>query len=207
MAQVTHGIRSILSIPSIYDLMQDLAGATRNRRIFCSQYLRASSGDVVLDIGCGTGAILGFLPGGVDYHGFDLSEQYIALARERYGERATFHCRDVNDAVASDMPPCDLAMACGLLHHLDDDEAMRLMGSIHRWLKPGGRLLTIDGCFHPDQGAIARWFLRSDRGRNVRTAEQYLALARPAFGEAVTVHVRHDLNHIPYTHAILECRK
>lgn len=207
MAQITDGIRSVLSVPSIYDFMQDLVGATRNRRTFCREYLRVAPGDTVLDIGCGTGAILDFLPEGVNYHGFDLSSEYIALARQRFAGRGTFHCRDVNDVDEAEIQPCDVAMACGLLHHLEDDEAIRLMAGIHRWLKPGGRLVTNDGCFHPDQGAIARWFLKSDRGRNIRTIEEYVALARLHFGDGVIAHVRHDMNRIPYTHAILECRK
>ena len=206
MAQITSGIRSVLSFSSAYDLMQNLAGARRGRELFCRDYLRPKSGDAILDIGCGTAAILDTLPADINYFGFDLSESYIAAAEAKYGARGHFFCRDINDLDEGTLPPCNLAITSGLLHHLDDQEARFLLGNIHRRLAPGGRLVTIDGCFHPDQSYAAYLMLKADRGQNIRTAEAYAELVRPFFGKIV-VHVRHDMNRIPYTHAILECTK
>jgi len=206
MTQITHGVRGILTFSAIYDLMQNVAGAKRGRETFCRDYLRVKSGDVVLDIGCGTAAILDSLPVDIRYFGFDLSSEYIAAAKERYGIRGDFHCRNINAVAADELPPCDIAITSGLLHHLDDDEAKSLIANIHRRLNTGGRLITIDGCFHPGQSLAARMILKADRGQNVRTIDGYADLARSSFAQ-VSVNIRHDMNRIPYTHAILECTK
>jgi SAM-dependent methyltransferase len=95
-------------------------------------------------------------------------------------------------------------IAHGVLHHLDDDQARTLFRVARRALKPGGRLVTYDGCFTPDQSAAARFVVSLDRGRHVRTREAYERLARGEFSEVRTF-VRHDLVRIPYTHLIMEC--
>src|SRR5205823_7002829 len=94
--------------------------------------------------------------------------------------------------------------ATGVLHHLDDKEAIDLFQVARAALKPGGKLITFDGCFCEGQSRIARYLLERDRGKFVRTAEAYVALARKAF-ENVEVTLRHDLLRLPYSHIIMKC--
>jgi len=72
-------------------------------------------------------------------------------------------------------------------------------------LDAGGRLVTSDPCFQPDQSAAARFIISGDRGRYVRSPEAYEAIARTVFDD-VTVHVRHDMLRVPYTHVIMVCQ-
>ena len=65
--------------------------------------------------------------------------------------------------------------------------------------------MTIDPCFAPGQSPVARWLLRRDRGRFVRTRPAYLALAREAY-PSVESDLRHDLLRIPYTHLVMVAR-
>jgi hypothetical protein len=51
---------------------------------------------------------------------------------------------------------------------------------------------------------MVRWLLAKDRGKFVRTREEYLRLALARFSK-VESHVRHDLLRIPYTHLIMRC--
>jgi hypothetical protein len=73
-------------------------------------------------------------------------------------------------------------------------------------LRPGGRMITNDGCYVPGQSQTKRFLLSRDRGRYVRTEDQYLELAREYFDE-VKPHIREDVLRIPYTHLILECMR
>jgi trans-aconitate methyltransferase len=59
----------------------------------------------VVDVGCGTGEILDFLPAGIHYHGFDLDPNYIAAAREKYSDRGRFECADITKVSADALPP------------------------------------------------------------------------------------------------------
>lgn len=197
------GIHSLLSLPSVYAGFQNLIGATNLWREFVRQ-LNVQPGQRLLDIGCGPGNILEFLPNDVDYVGIDLNPMYIAQARENYGQQGRFVCREFNSDFSLDEGKFDRVMAIGLLHHLDDQAAGHLFKAARSVLNPGGRLLTIDPCFTEQQSSFARFLVKQDRGQAVRTAEAYEALARPHF-EQVQLHIRNNLIRIPYTHIMIEC--
>lgn len=203
MAQKTTGIAAVFSRPRVYDAFQALMGADRGRRDLVGNFIRPGPHDRILDLGCGTADILRYLPPGVGYHGYDISPEYIEAARARYGERGRFECRIVDEAVVAALPPMDRVLAIGVLHHLDDGEAVEMLRLARRALAPGGRLVTIDPAFAPRQNPLARYLVSRDRGRNVRDADGYRHLARAAFGR-----VEGTLRHrawIPYTHWIMEC--
>jgi SAM-dependent methyltransferase len=166
-------------------------------------YLRPWSGARILDIGCGTAAILDYMPR-VTYVGLDLSKQYIHMAQARYGDRATFYACDVGELATRVHESFDLILACGLLHHLDDGSAKTLFADSRLLMTSNGRLVTVDGSWVQGQSSIARFLLSLDRGRNVRSPEAYGSLARQSFSQ-VKVQVRHDLLRIPFTLCFLEC--
>lgn len=201
-------MRQLLAIPAVYKLFSRIVGADRERSAFVKEYVRPRPGDRVLDIGCGPADILEYLPAEVEYSGFDVNPAYIEFARERYGERGRFKCQRVSDAkeIAEQPHAFDIVLAVGILHHLDRDEAIDMFRVAERALKPPGRLVTLDGCYVEGQSAVARYLLSRDRGEFVRTADKYLALAKTVFDD-VTVSIRHDLLHIPYTHIALECKR
>lgn len=65
------GLWSPLSHPLVYEAFHHLIGARRWLKQFAQQTIRPRSGDTVLDIGCGPGALLRYLPPPVAYIGFD----------------------------------------------------------------------------------------------------------------------------------------
>lgn len=205
MAQITHGVRAILSHPAVYSAFQSLMGAHAARQRVVKEFIRPFEGMKLLDIGCGPADILGYLPGHIEYHGFDISADYITQARRKFGARGQFHNRHLGTEDLRDLPAFDLVLASGLLHHLDDADALGVIRLAAQALKPGGRLLTIDPCLEPSQNPIARFLVVNDRGRNVRDRAGYAALAAAAF-RSPRVEVRHQA-WIPYTHCFMECVK
>jgi SAM-dependent methyltransferase len=203
--QITQGIRSVLSIPNIYSIFGLVIGGPSCRTTFVREYVRPKSGDRILDIGCGPGDIVPYLPN-VEYVGFDVSQEYIEAARSRFGHRATFICDQVNTTTFKEQSSFDIVLAVGILHHLDDAEALQLFHRAQTALKPGGRLITFDGVFVANQSPCARYIISKDRGQNVRTKKGYMRIASQVFSN-ITVSIRHDLLRIPYTHIILECNR
>ena len=206
MAQITSGLRSILSFPLIYTALQDMLGATNSRARVCNDYVRAHPGDNIVDVGCGPAEALRFLPEGVNYYGFDLSPEYIEAAIRNYGDKGTFRCADVTQLPAGEIPPCDIALALGVLHHLDDDDAARLIEALYDRLAPGGRLITLDTAYVPGQSFIARKLAEWDRGQNVRYPEAYLGLVSARY-VSKQIHTHHDYLRVPYTLVVMECTK
>lgn len=197
-------IKKILSVPQIYTLWQKIIGDYKLRKIYCKDYIKAKTGDRILDIGCGPGNMIDYLPQNIDYVGFDDSQLYIENAKKRYPQgNYSFFCQRINFAKDFD-EKFDLIMANAVLHHIDDEEVKKLISFASTNLKPGGRFITHDGCFTENQSAIKKWLLKNDRGKFARTKENYFMLFSKYFNE-IKVTIREDLYNIPYTIIIFEC--
>ena len=193
--------RGLLAKPWYYKTFRRLVTTKAGRTGLVETHLKPRVGDAVLDIGCGTADVVDDLPD-VQYFGFDASQEYIELARARHSDRGTF----VNASVSREMVTgeFDLVMAIGVLHHLDDGDAEDLFEVAGSVLKPNGRLVTVDPCFHEGQAALRKFVISLDRGEHVRSVDEYHNLARKVFTKVVG-QTRTGLVRIPYTHLILEC--
>jgi SAM-dependent methyltransferase len=200
------GIRKVLEWAWVYAAFKALVQPPSAQRTFVEEFVPVKPGSRLLDIGCGTGWILDYLPRSVEYVGYDLNPKYIASAEARYGDRAKFFCADISDTSAPRIEgeSFDVVLALGLIHHLNDAEARRLCDSAYAHLSSGGCLVTFDGVYVEGQNPIARFLISRDRGQAVRTPEGYLKLVRPVF-DRVDHQVRTDLLRIPYTHFLMHC--
>jgi len=197
-------IRSVLEHPWAYQLFFNVIGAPERSRILVRDYIHPRPGDNVLEIGCGPGTIVPYLPK-TNYIGFDASPEYIREASNRFPE-AKFVCERVSQYTLPHHHYFDVVLALGIIHHLDDSEAADLFRIGHSALKPGGRMITLDGCYTANQAGVKRSLLLRDRGRFVRNEAEYRNLAGEWFA-TVKSHLREDLLRIPYTHLILECER
>jgi SAM-dependent methyltransferase len=196
--------RNLLSVPKLYRLFNTLVGGDNARMRFIDGFLKTGAKDKILDVGCGPGIIREFLLCET-YCGIDVSSEYISAARQQYGDKDRFIVRAVTDKTSfKDLGKFDLVIAMGLLHHLTDAEACSLFRAAKEVLTPGGRVVTLDNVFVPEQSVMARWIIMLDRGKHVRTKEAYTALAGQQF-QPVHTTILHDLIRIPYTHIIMEC--
>ncbi|MGC1547378.1 MAG: class I SAM-dependent methyltransferase [Rhodanobacter sp.] len=205
------GIKRILTLSWVYSLFQNLVGATKGAEWVSDNFWRAQPGHKAVDIGCGPGNTAHLLPKGVHYVGFDVSEKYIGHARETFAHDPdkTFIVGVAEDFVAN-LPPqmqnADLVIMNGLLHHLDDGEALTALRLARESLSPDGRLVCLEACFLISQAPIAHWVLKQDRGQNVRSEPEWKALVAQVFGNFET-YILTGLLRIPYTQMIIEARR
>jgi SAM-dependent methyltransferase len=192
-------VYGLLERPRAYEILQRLIGSERARRRFVEEILQPFSEARVLDIGCGAGTLLDYLPDGIQYTGIDMNSRYIDSARGAYGERARFVCARVGDEVDVGAATFDFVVAKSVLHHLNDDDANALFALARRSLRTGGVFVSIDPVRHLRQSLVARALMALDRGARVRTSEAYYALLAKHF-EHVESRVLTDLLPIPYSH-------
>ncbi len=203
IAESDSSMKWLLNHPSLYMFYQTIIGAKRARRRCVEQYVRPVAGQRVLDVGCGPGYVIEYLPQ-VDYVGLDIDAQYIEYAQRRYGDAGEFHCVELTDQNADSFGEFDVVMLNGVVHHLDDQQTVDLLKLLRSCLTPGGRVVTLDGCYRDKMSPISRYLLRHDRGEHVRTEDQYVSLAKQAFPE-LDVHLHDDLFFIPYDLIIMVC--
>jgi SAM-dependent methyltransferase len=195
-------LRRVLAVPAAYQLWWKVVGGSAAAQVLVDEYIQPRAGARILEIGCGPGSIVSYLPPS-DYLGFDLSPEYIELAKRRF-PKARFVCERVSQFSLAKEQSFDVVLALGIVHHLDDAEARQLFQIAHDALIPGGKLITLDGAWTDGQSATARWLLARDRGEHVRSEREYVGIASQVFSN-IRPSIRHDLLRIPYTHLILEC--
>lgn len=205
MPQTTKGLYGILNSPVLYKLSQSLVGGHKSFMRLVRTDIQPFPGMRLLDMGCGPGALLGYLPDDVDYVGFDISQSYIDRAKAIYGSKGTFYCSGIDGPFLGNfLSSFDIAVAYCILHHLNNQEAQHLFSLAWNMLLPGGRLIVIDPCFLDGQSPLARLIIRWDRGQKVRRPSEYVALAKMSFA-TVQSRVESDRLRIPYTHHLMIC--
>jgi SAM-dependent methyltransferase len=204
--QSDSGLLRWLKLPFLYNVFQAAVGGNALRRRLIQNHVRARPGDKVIDIGCGPAEALQSLPD-VEYLGLDTNPDYIAFARRTYGGKGAFVAGDTR-SLRSDprFKDADVAIAIAVLHHLGDEEATDCIRFAYDALKTGGRLICHDPCWVPNQGAFSRYIMSHDRGRNIRTEQQYRQLVAKFFGN-VQAWVDPKPMRIPYVTVVLECEK
>lgn len=163
-----------------------------------------TSGERILDLGCGTATILTSMSN-VEYIGIDNNSRYVKKAVERFGHQGKFICADLNGEIVATLGTFDKILLLGVMHHLSDESIEQIMALITKLLRPQGVLMTMDPAFEENQHPIARIMARLDRGKFVRSKDDYVALIQSKLS-IVDQTTLHDLNRMPYTHAFIKAK-
>ncbi len=190
----------LLEFSSVYTKLQGLLLGVKTYPTLINQFIKPTRGCSVLDVGCGPATVLEFLQD-VQYIGLDHNPNYIATATKKYGLKGTFICADVDQLNDYGFKTFDRIIILGVMHHLDDAQLTQLMMSLKGRLNSGGVLITFDCAYEEKQNLIAKLLAKSDRGKFVRTKEQYLKFIEVAFN-VEQADLRHDLLRVPYTHLL-----
>lgn len=172
------------------DWSNDIDTAQRDKLEMICRKLRLKPGDSFLDIGCGWGALVCHAAEhhGVRAHGVTLSEEQLALARERIAarglqDRATVELKNYHALDGA----YDKIASIGMFEHVGIDNHPAYFATIHRLLKPRGLYL---------HHAIARPAKRTDKEFR-RHRPEFAALVRYIFPGG-------ELDHIGMSAANLE---
>jgi SAM-dependent methyltransferase len=206
--QINSGLRSILALPWVYRLMAHILGNEANRQWFIDDVLCLRDGQKLVDVGCGPAEILDRLPG-VEYVGLDISDVYIQAAGAKFKTRGgtKFLSGSVEDWTRNPLTyEADVVLAHGVLHHVDDDEAKKILEFAYRALKDNGRFNFYEPCYLIWQSGISAYFMSFDRGQNIRTEQQWKQLANSIF-PIVSTNIATSVNRLGYVSIVGQCCK
>ncbi len=155
---MSHSVRNHLRVDvEAYDaaIRRWIPGYEKMLRV-AARAVAASEPTVVVDLGCGTGAlsaaILEQVPG-ARVEMLDIDPEMLARARSRvaaFGSRA----RPTLRSFAEELPRCGAVCASLALHHISDfDEKVELFARIHEALETNGVFVNADCCMPVDADA------------------------------------------------------
>lgn len=199
-------LKPILELPLVYLMYQNLIGDTAFRKRYINVYVKPKSNDKILDIGCGPGNIVKFLPSDINYIGFDKSQSYIDYANKKFFSSNHKFIASGLDSTIIDEYDFDIVMANAVLMNLNDNEAAQLFSISYDLLKQGGRLVLYDGYYNINLPLIEKFLVTNERGKHIRTKDDYQQIAEKYFS-TINITALDNMYRIPYPMIIIECVK
>ncbi len=183
-----------LAVPWVYDKLRPLVAGGIDFQSLAA-FCQADRHDRIFDFGCGTGQLLPLLRFSA-YVGVDLDGSALRRASRHTAHNVRFAEGDDWDEIYRDLNPT-LVLMIGVVHHLSDDD----FRSVIRRLKPPGllpRIVTVDVSYFPAQ-PLNNLLSRMDRGRHVRTPQEYEQLfSRTGLRVTRTEVLRTKLRYVRY---------
>jgi SAM-dependent methyltransferase len=204
------GLKRLISFGWVYELIQFVAGANIYRTKMVSDYIRPFEGCKILDRGCGTGKYVKFLDKfckRYEYYGFDSEANYIEKGKAVFKNRPEIHLRHqmLTTETIDEIGQFDIVIAIGVMHHMNDEVVLSLLHTAKAALKPGGRLITYDPGRFENEKMMETFFANYDRGRNIRSQENYAKLIVQVFSDFKGFEPM--LTYYPSRNVVFECVK
>ncbi len=200
-------LKTTLEISLFYTLLQKLILQKSGLEVLKKQLWKFESNTKIIDIGCGPGNMIQYLPQPVNYLGIDVSEAYIKKAKELMPSGIFFigDCsRFMNE---SKFNQADLVMCNGVLHHLNDDEVCEVFNFVEKNIKrSGGRFIAFEPVHLIYQPKLSTWFMNQDRGKYVRTESRWKELFARRVSAKVNTQIAVGISRFPWNHILIECQ-
>jgi SAM-dependent methyltransferase len=157
----------LLEQPFLFNLSQLPFTKQKFARIL--KYNDLNAVRAVLDIGCGPGTNAQRFAN-AKYLGIDINHRYIELARTRH--HRDFLVADVTTSEAIPAGTYDFILVNSFLHHIQTDDARRVLARAAGFLAADGHLHSIELVL-PQKAGVSRWLALHDRGEFPRSLQAW----------------------------------
>jgi len=161
--------------PSIFIFLRKIIefNFRSERKVLKHEIQKQNDSIKILDLGCGTGEFSELLKN-CNYTGIDINQRYINYAKNKYDRNFL-----LMNATKLDFPNnfFDYIVVLGVLHHLDEDNSLKVLNEMIRVLKDDGKIIIMEDV---DTGSridvLGNLIRRLDEGNFIKTKEEYLNL-------------------------------
>lgn len=166
--------------PFLYDLLQKFVHGSYSGTVHeIVSFLDLRKGEVVVEIGCGTGLVgQKLVENGCQYWAVEPDEKRVARARENCPEANIIIGRG-ESADLSELPEFNRAYIHGVVHHMNDEDCR---ATLERLLaKPGMKMIVVEPYLPQTlwKNPLGYWLGKLDEGKFVRPLEDYKTLFAP----------------------------
>lgn len=112
-----------------------------SKKMAITKYLPAQTGDMVLDVGCGSGVITAFLgQSGARVVGVDINQEAVEFATTTYASGNVSFVRGLVDRPLPYDAQVDKIYCLEVIEHVFGNQAAEMLQEFRRMLKPAGRV-------------------------------------------------------------------
>jgi ubiquinone/menaquinone biosynthesis C-methylase UbiE len=176
---VRPGINKPFENPDVGEFQKRFETDTREvyvKRVAIADALGLRPGMAVLDLGAGTGVFTREIAARVGPEGkvyaADIAQPFldhIAADAKKAGQKQVVTVRSTQDSCGLPAQSVDLAFLCDTYHHLEFPA--RMLASVHRALRPGGRLVIVELDRHEHASDFVREHVRASRPQVIAEVE------------------------------------
>ncbi len=204
-------MKSILKYHFFYNLYQNLIGSgsflKRYVETFILPEIRDKNSVKIIDIGCGTGNIVPYIPHNCEYTGVDVSENYIKYLKKKYSHKKNinFIKQNVKEPLSFN-EKYDIIISEALIASLNDTNFELLLTEMKNFLKKGGKIVISDMNYKESHCAFEKFLLKNERGCYIRGQDDYKRIIEKYF----TIEKTTEINKVywfPYHKIAFECRE
>ena len=166
------------------------------------KHIKLNKNSKILDFGCGTGDFC-MLFDKSQYIGVDTEKRFIEFNKSKF-KGYNFIRIDEDKPLPFEDSYFDRILVFGVLHHIDDNDIMRILKELNRVLKNSGKIILYDQLPSSEQkNFFAKVLVKFDRGKFLRKSKQLKMLLERYF----KIRENYKIRSGPYTLCVFSLKK
>jgi 2-polyprenyl-3-methyl-5-hydroxy-6-metoxy-1,4-benzoquinol methylase len=165
--------------PQIWKWFQYLIGGTIDKRKLCTLHFPGAGN--VIEVGCSLGNIAWAFTqyAELTYTGIDIDPIAIKRARRDFRQHPNFSfvCEELQAFSLDNQNGFDYVLFAGILHHVNDEECLRLLKSAVSLMAQKAKLVVVEPILPTEEDNwFIHWFLNLEQGEYVRSHQSMLKI-------------------------------